>query len=67
MITTTAPAAPTLRARTRRAATTAWLIPAFLWALLLGVFEVRWTWPRTTAFAAVCWATAAAIVLVVTR
>lgn len=65
MITTTAPAAPTVWARIRRAATTAWLIPAFLGALLLGLFECRWTWPRAVVFAAACWT--AALVLVVTR
>lgn len=65
MITTTAPATPALSARIRRAFATIALIPVFLWALLLGVFECRWTSPRAALFAVVCWA--ATVVLVVTR
>jgi hypothetical protein len=65
VITTTAPA--TAWVRIRHALTTACLIPVFLGALLLGPFEQRLTPRRALVFWAVCWATAAAIVLVVTR
>jgi len=57
-----------MNARLARAAdSTPGLVITLVVGVLLAPLDWRWTWRRALAFWAVCWATAAAILLVVTR